>query len=462
MKNSKPKKHYDAIVIGSGGGSKLTRPIASLGKKVAIIEKGKLGGTCLNHGCIPSKMLIHSADVMTQIRNAGRFEIDVNQEDIKVRFKELVDRVTKEIDAESDSIQPLYDDNPNIDFYPTTARFIDNKTIEVDDDYLTADNIFIAAGARPNIPEIPGLSETNYMTYFEALRRQDQPKSLIVLGAGYIATELGYFFGALGTEVTFIVRSELLRPEDKEIKAEFKREFEKQFKVIYGEVEQFSTKDGLKRCQVKTHSGEIEEVEATDVLVATGVMPNTDILEIENTDIKCNEDGYIQVNDQLETTVPNVWAFGDIIGRNFFRHSANFEGEYLFNNLYKNKESIPIHYPPVPHAVFTHPQVASVGKTEETLKKEGIAYLKGVNKYKQSAMGMALRSESGLVKVLFDKSTEKLIGAHIVGDEASNMIHMLIAFMVMGATISDIKRMIYIHPALPEIVRNAVRNIPSK
>ena len=232
MKNSKPKKHYDAIVIGSGGGSKLTRPIASLGKKVAIIEKGKLGGTCLNHGCIPSKMLIHSADVMTQIRNAGRFEIDVNQEDIKVRFKELVDRVTKEIDAESDSIQPLYDDNPNIDFYPTTARFIDNKTIEVDDDYLTADNIFIAAGARPNIPEIPGLSETNYMTYFEALRRQDQPKSLIVLGAGYIATELGYFFGALGTEVTFIVRSELLRPEDKEIKAEFKREFEKQFKVI--------------------------------------------------------------------------------------------------------------------------------------------------------------------------------------------------------------------------------------
>jgi dihydrolipoamide dehydrogenase len=159
----------------------------------------------------------------------------------------------------------------------------------------------------------------------------------------------------------------------------------------------------------------------------------------------------------LETNVDGVYALGDCVGNYYFRHSVNFEGEYLFDRLFGAKPRSPIVYPPVPYAVFTHPQVAGVGKTEDDLKKEGVDYFAGVNPYKSSAMGMALLSESGFCKLLFDRKTKRLLGAHIIGDEASNMIHMPIAYMNMNATLDDMLRTIYIHPALPEIVRNTAR-----
>ena len=245
------KKPYDVIVIGSGGGSKITRPAANLGFKVAIVDMGRLGGTCLNHGCIPSKMFIHPADLVVESEEASRHEVYFEKP--KVNFNKLVERVTKTIDEESDSIKPVYEKHPNIDLYEGKASFIDSHNLsirlnspEIENDkersgsegsksniILFGKKIVFCTGAKPMLPSIPGLEGTPYWTYKEALRPTTQPESLIVLGGGYIGSELGHFYGSVGTKVSFLLRSEFLRPEDDEIKYQFNEAFSKRFDSYY-------------------------------------------------------------------------------------------------------------------------------------------------------------------------------------------------------------------------------------
>lgn len=450
-------KEFDIIVIGTGGGTKLVRPVANLGYKVCVIEKESLGGTCLNRGCIPSKMLIHAAEVASQMYGCDKYCLSWDKSTFQVNFKELVERVSNEIDAESQSIQPAYDKNPNITLIKGHAKFISDHCIEVNNEKLTAPKIIIAVGAKAHIPKgIKGLESTPYITYREALRQTKQPKKLIVIGAGYIAAELGYFFGALGTEVHFVIRSQMLRHEDTEVRDDFVKAFSKDFALHYGKPIKASHDGTLFSIDIETKEG-LQTLHADQCLIATGVEPYTEGLGLENTSIELNSRGFIQTDDFLQTTEKGVWALGDCVGNYLFRHSANFEGEYLFKSLFMDDTPSPIDYPPMPHAVFTHPQIAGVGYTEDELIAQNIDYFKGVNAYKSSAMGMALRSETGLVKLLFDKRSHKLIGAHITGEEAANMTHMLIAYMNMKATLDDLLNTIYIHPAINEIIRNAAR-----
>ncbi len=450
-------KKYDVIVIGSGGGSKITSPAARLGLKVACIERSALGGTCLNRGCIPSKMLIHPADVATAIKDAGKFDIAVNPF-FEVNFPNLVQRISQTVDKDSSSIAAGYARNPNIDFYPHEAKFVANKIIEVNGEQLTSDKIFIAVGARPHIPSIEGLANTPYMTSTEALRNTDLPQKMIVIGAGYIAVELGHAYGALGTEVHFLVRSRFLRHEDSEVAAEFTKAFSERYNVHMQAVPQrVQYANGQFSLIYQNQDGQPHNITADALLVATSITSNTDSLNLESTDIAVDDKGLIQVNDRLETNVAGVYAMGDCVGNYYFRHTVNFEGEYLFHRVFGNAPDEAIQYPPVPHAVFSYPQIAGVGKTEDELKQEGIDYVVGLNHYRQSGMGMALLSDYGFCKILIERNTRKILGAHIVGDEASNMIHMLIAFMNKEGTLDDLLNMIYIHPALPEIVRNAAR-----
>lgn len=451
-------KKYDVIVLGSGGGSKITSPAARLGYKVAVIEKDRLGGTCLNRGCIPSKMLIHPADVAVEIKNAKKFDIH-NDPTFTVDFEKLVTRINNTTDGDSDKIAASYDKHPNIDYYHGLGKFVSNHVVEVNGEQLTADKIFIGVGARPHIPNFPGLEGTPYMTSTDALRRKDLPKKMVVVGAGYIATELGHAYGALGTEVHFMVRSQFLRGTDSDVVDEFTRVFSEQYHCHLGACPTKVMHENNMFTINYMQDNQSKTMEADALLIATGITPNNDTLALENTSIELTSDGFIKVDDCLQTTVDGIWAMGDCVGNYFFRHSVNFEGEYLFDSVFQNDSLMadPIEYPPVPHAVFTHPQVAGVGLTEDICRAQNIDYVVGLNAYKSSAMGMALLSDHGFCKLIIERRTRKILGCHIIGPEASDMIHTVIAFMNMNATLDDMLRMIYIHPALPEIVRNAAR-----
>lgn len=443
-------KKYDVIVVGTGAGTKLIRPVSRLGQKVAVFEMDKLGGTCLNHGCIPSKMLIHTADVLMNIKNAAKFNIHV-PDGVTVDFKAVVERVCTSIDKDSASIGPIYEKDPNIDLFRAPAKFTDTKVIRCQGEEYTADKIFLAVGGRPTIPDIKGLKGTPFMTYLEALRNTKLPKKMIVIGGGFIALELGYFYAAMGSQVEFLVRERILRPEDDDIVDEFEAAFP------------FTLKKGWIPEEVSYANGEFNiqcnngSLQADSLFVASGMSPYTDILGLDKTGVQADKKGYIQVDDQFKTSQPGIWAFGDCIGRHFFRHSANYEGEWLFNTLYNGMKQGPIQYPPMPHAVFTNPQIGGVGMSELQLKQEGKDYVVAKHPYSGSGMGSALLASHGFVKLIFDPSSRKLIGAHIIGEEASNMIHMCIAYMNMGATVDDMRDTIYVHPALPEVIRAAAR-----
>src|SRR5665213_2683600 len=228
-------KKFDVITIGSGGGAKISSPAASMGLKVAVIEKDRLGGTCLNRGCIPSKMLIHPADVAIEIKEAHRFDIHNNPK-FSVDFAKLVERISSTVDADSDKIGASYAKHPNISLYRGTAKFVDNKVIEINNEQITADKIFIAAGTRPTIPDIPGLAGTPFMTSTEALRNTTLPSSMIIIGGGYIGCEIGHAYGSLGTKTTFLVRSKLLRAQDAEVSAEFQKVFSRYHDVHLGAI----------------------------------------------------------------------------------------------------------------------------------------------------------------------------------------------------------------------------------
>ena len=460
-------KHYDIIVIGGGGGTKLVSPPARAGLKVAVIEKEALGGTCLNRGCIPSKMLIHPADVAHEIDNAHLYNITVKKP-YKVNFSKLVNSVSTQVDGTSDRIGVAYKKNKNIDYYHGTATFISNDVVDVNGKKLTADKIIVAVGSRARVPDIEGLSSTPFMTSREALRQKKQPKKLIIIGGGYIGVELGHFYGGIGTKIEFVVRSGFVGKEDKDVRKEFTRVFSERHKTHFNvTTRKVSYKNGMFTVTIENRdTGEKKRLRADALLVAVGIVPNTDTLHLENTTIKTDKRGFVMTNKRLQTTVKNIYAIGDCNGRFFFRHSVNFEGEWLYKALFSHPHNKPISYPPMPHAIFSNPQIGGVGVTEDELEKQGKKidkdYIVGMNHYKDSAMGDALRSDHGFVKLLFDKKTQKLIGAHIIGPEASDMIHMCIAFITMKATLTHMLDMIYVHPALPENVRNACRDARMK
>lgn len=449
-------KHYDVIVIGSGGGAKISTPASKLGHKVALIEKGPLGGTCLNRGCIPSKMLIHAAEVAETLQTANKYQITPHGFDVD--FATLVNRVADTIDEESASINPAIEANPNIDWYRHHARFVGERRLKVGDEEITGDRVFIAAGARPRIPNILGLDEVPYITSTEALRLDQFPKKMVVIGGGYIATELAYYFSALGTEIHMFVRSHMLSAEDSEVREEFERVFSEHNNVYFGTVpSQVRHVDGKFEVLYDDQEDNSHCIECDQVFVAAGVVPNSDQLDLDKAGIEMTPRGFIQVDDHLRTTAENVWAFGDIAGNYLFRHSANFEGQYLFASVIHDAVKGPIDYTGMPHAVFSSPQIAGVGETEDELKVRKANYVVGVNKYSASAMGMALRSDHGFVKIMIEKETHKILGCHIIGHEASILIHQIIPLIRMGGKLEDLLYMIHIHPALSELVRNAAR-----
>jgi mycothione reductase len=484
-RNCSKLQKFDLIVIGSGSGLDVVNAIYQHGLKVAVIEKDRMGGTCLNRGCIPSKLLIHSADVAEIIKRSHLFGIKVNG--FSVDFPALVERVNRIVDSESNELRKAFEGRENPKLFVKKCKFVGEKTLSMVDDEnhnetIMGDKILIASGTRPRIPEINGLKETSYITSDEALRLRTQPKVLTIIGGGYIASEFAHFFGALGTKINIIQRRSVLIPdEDEEISKKFTEIFSKKYNVYLDhKIESVSNdNDGDSGNKVivkaKNSSGKLVELGSDQLLVAAGRVPNSDILDLERTGVKINKRGFIIVDRYLETNVKGIFAFGDVIGRYLFKHNANHEAQYAYYNLLHPKSMIHVNYFAMPHAIFSSPQVAGVGFKEQELVKEQqknnnpkniLEYQKFVYPYIKTGMGQAIDDRDGFVKFLVRKADRKILGCHIIGSQASTLIHEVLVAMKANTkngkagTIDNITKTIHIHPALSEVVaRAAASNI---
>ena len=461
---------FDLIVIGSGSGLDVANAAATQhGLKVAIIEKNKMGGTCLNRGCIPSKLLIHSADVAEVIKNAGIFGIKVD--DFSVDFEKIVERVNTITDSNSDAIRKSYENSDNPKLFAKECRFVGKKMIALggtnvnDEAIITAENILIASGTRPKIPKIKGLQESGYITSDESLRLKRQPRTLTFIGGGYITCELAHFYGSLGTEINIIQLEEVLIPkEDKEISHKFTEVFSKKYNVYLGYDVELVSKDGSNTFHIvakNKFSGKMIELNSEQLLVAVGRAPNSDSLDIIKTDVKLDENGFILVDQYLETNIKGIFALGDVVGRYQFKHNANNEARYAYHNmLVPDTKKVPVDYTAMPHAIFSSPQVAGVGFTEQQLSIKGIDYQKSIYPYIRTGMGEAIEDRDGFVKFLVNRNDKKILGCHIIGTDASTLIHEVLVAMKAGdGTVQSITKTIHIHPALSEVIARAAEII---
>ncbi|PSG99070.1 MAG: dihydrolipoamide dehydrogenase [Nanohaloarchaea archaeon SW_7_43_1] len=451
-------KEFDLIVIGAGSGLEVASGYANRGNDVAVIEPGPLGGTCLNRGCIPSKMLIHRADVAEEIRGSEKFGVESEINDID--FNCIIEEINSEVSGDAENIKKGLENSDRHTLFREEAEFVDEKLLEVGDEEIASEKIVIAAGSRPFKPPIDGLDEIHYWTSKEALNPDYRPERLIMIGGGYISLELAHFYDAMGTDVTILERGDkLLKREDSDISGKITEIAKRRYNVNLGlPATEVREKDGEKIVVAETEDGEQKDFRTDELLVAAGRVSNTDKLNVEEQGFETTDGGFLKTDEHMETNVEGVYALGDIADNWMFKHSANYEAGTVYRNIVTDND-YEVGQVEMPHAVFTSPQIASIGKTEQELNEDGTDYVKSKYDYSDTGMGMALKAENGYVKLLASEKG-KILGCHIIGPEASTLIHEVIVAKQSGSgNISDIKDAIHVHPALSEVVQRAFNQI---
>ncbi len=446
---------FDVIIIGTGSGNSLLTPEWD-NLRVAIVEKDVFGGTCLNRGCIPTKMLVYTADVVSHIQNASKFGIDatVNQ----VRWPDIVNRVFGRIDSIPPSGKAYRESLDNVRVFTGEGTFVAPKVIEVNGEQITAKHIVVAAGARPTLPHIDGLDAVDFHTSDTIMRIESVPEHLIIFGGGYIATEMAHVFAAMGSRITMIIRSgRLLAREDEAVSERFTELYSKRFDVrTHTHIGRVDQANGEITVKVKT-DGHTHHITGDALLVAIGRTPNGDLMDLGSAGVELDEDGFIITDEYLRTNVPGVWALGDVTNPNQLKHVANAECRAVAHNIIHPDTMRTADLWPIPHAVFADPQVASVGETEQSLRAAGLPYITAVQRYADVAYGWAMEDTDHFCKLIADPNTRQLLGAHIIGPQSSILIQQLIQGMKFGQTVDQMAReQIYIHPALTELVENAL------
>lgn len=462
-------RHFDLLIIGSGSGNTiLDDRFASW--DVAIVEKGMApngayGGTCLNVGCIPSKMFVYAADVAEAPENGAPLGVDLSL--VAVRWPEIRDRIFGRIDAiASGGRRYRAEENPNVTLYEGLGRFTGVKELTVDTaagaETLSADRVVVAAGSRPVLPAIPGLEEVGVHTSDTVMRLDELPRRMIVVGTGFVGTELAHVFSALGTEVTMIGRSgQVLRSEDVDISLRFTELAARRWDLRLNRKEVMVERRGdLIRLHLEGPEG-AEFVEGEVLLCAVGRIPNTDLVDAAAGGLELTDDGRVKVDATQATSVDGVWALGDVCSESQLKHVANHEARVVQHNLLHPKGLVESDHRFVPHAVFSSPQVASVGLTEQEARRRGVDFVTSTQEYAGIAYGWAMEDTTGFAKLLADPATGQLLGAHIIGPQAPTLIQPLIQAMHFGLDARSMaKGQYWIHPAMPELVENALLGLP--
>jgi dihydrolipoamide dehydrogenase len=453
-------KEYDLIIVGTGSGMNYIGPMmdADPEMKVAVIDKDEPGGICLTRGCIPSKILLYPAELVTEIQKAQHFGIDVSIKNID--FSKIMERMRSKISSDIRSIEDNLRANPRIDYYKATAEFIEPYTLKAGKEVLKGKIIFLCTGSRPSIPSVKGLDDVDYLTSDDVLQISELPKSLAIIGGGYIAAEYGHFFSAMGSKVTIIGRNPYFLPQtEPEISVLAKRMMSEHMEIITNHevLEVRQVPEGKQVLLKHRETGEEKQILASDILVATGRESNSDLLKPEKGGIEVDKMGWIKVDEHLESSQKNVWVIGDATGKHLFKHVANHESTIVYYNAVLGRKAT-VDFHAVPGAVFSEPEIASVGMSE----KEAVAQyeedniLIGFYRFQDTGKGLAMDLEDEFVKVILEKETDKVLGAHIIGPHASILIHEIIPVMYTSdQSAAPIMYSMDIHPSLSEVIKRA-------
>ncbi|MDY6825364.1 MAG: dihydrolipoyl dehydrogenase [Thermodesulfobacteriota bacterium] len=453
------EKTYDVIVIGSGSGMLVVENAIAAGLRTALVDKGPAGGTCLNVGCIPSKMLIAAADRVMEINEADRFGIAA--EITHIDFPRIMAEMHSAVAPDHQRIHENLAADQRFDYYEGQAAFVDEYTLSVNETRIRGKAVFIAAGARPLIPALEGLDQVDYLTSESLLSLKRLPERLAIIGGGYIAAEYGHFFSAMGSEVTVIQNAERMVPrEEPEISQILQAAFSLRM-TVHTNAAARSLKKRDNGCEITVRdnpSGDTFTVHADAVLIAAGRASNADLLQVENTGVALDEGGFIETDGLMRTSKPGIWAFGDINGKKMFTHVSYEEAGLAWRN-YQNDTTRPFDYLPTPRAVFSHPRIASVGLTEAEARERYDNILVGHANYSDVANGMALRDKDGVAKAIVDKSSYRILGFHIVGPHAAILIQEIVNVMALGGQLRMLAGTMHIHPALSELILKPFGNL---
>ena len=451
-------ENYDVIVVGAGLGTSIVFKALSEGLKVALVDKAKVGGTCLNVGCVPSKNLLFPADRIREIQEGKKLGVHANV--LRIDFASIMERMRNVVKNGRKYMMKEIKNSKNLDFYNGPGHFVAESLVKIKSDEIGGKKIFIASGARPFIPSVKSLEDIEYLTNETVLDLKRRPKSLILLGGGYIATEYGHFFAGMGTKVMVVQRNKRLVPnEEPEISDLLKKKLERRMEIYVNtetsEVRQ--SKSGVTVYVKDKETGREKKLMAEKIMLATGRKSNADLLEVKNAGIETDEANYIKVDDYLRTNKENIWAFGDAIGKQMFTHSGDKEADLAWYNATQEKK-IKMNFQVVPHAVFTYPQIASVGLTEEQARKD-YKILVGRAKYSDIVKGEAMMEEDGFAKAIVEKETERILGFHIIGPEASNLIQEVVNEMGNKVSMKSITDSMHIFPALSELIPETLKHL---
>jgi mycothione reductase len=459
-------RHFDLAIIGTGSGNSILGPEFA-DQDVALVEKGTFGGTCLNVGCIPTKMFVHTADVASYATHGPRYGVD--SELTGVRWRDVRDRIFDRIDPIADGgriYRESHPDNKKVTVFRGVAAFTGPKTLDVDVDgqveTITADRIVLAAGSRPVIPDVPGLAEAGYHTSDDIMRLDTLPRRLVIIGGGYISAEFAHIMSSFGVDVSIVCRSgALLRGEDEAVSTRFTQLAQERWDVHLDSKATAVERVGDEvRVHIEGPHG-AEVLTADAILVAIGRRPNTDVLNVAATGVEVDTDGYVVVDEYQRTTVDGVYALGDMDSPYQLKHVANHEARVVKYNLAHPDAPRAADHRFVPHAVFSSPQIAGVGLTEQEAIARGLTYVTSIQEYAGIAYGWAMEDTTGFAKLIADPATGQLLGAHIIGPQAPTVIQPLIQAMSFGL---DARTMAggqyWIHPAMGELVENALLNLP--
>lgn len=438
---------YDLFVIGGGsGGIASARRAAEYGAKVAVAEGDRLGGTCVNRGCVPKKLLVYASNFPGLMQDAQGYGWSAVESTLD--WSKAIAAIQQELERLNGIYQRMLD-NSKVELFRGYAKFVDEHTLEIGDRQVTADKILIAVGGRPVKPDIPGIEHA--LTSDEMFHLPEQPKRMIILGGGYIGCEFACILNGMGTEVTQVIRGDLiLRGFDKDLRATIQEAMQQHgirllTQTRVKQIEKMET--GLK----VTLEGESEEIVLADVvgLAATGRQPNLEKLGLENTNVEI-QNGAIAVDANSRTTAENIYAVGDCTGRIELTPVAIKEGRIFADRMFGNKLAI-MSYESIPTAIFTTPEAATVGLTEaEAREQYGDAVKVYRAKFRPTYYTLAGRDEKTMMKLVVDTESDRVLGAHMVGDNAAEIIQGVAIAVKMGAKKSDFDATVAIHPSVAE------------